>query len=254
MSTVAKNTAVSDRPGVTASEESRRRRQAAAIYSRLSQVIDPKPELLFGSVFELLIAVVLSAQATDRSVNAVTRRLFAQCRTPQDYLALGQERLEELTRTIGLYRAKSRSIIGLCRQLLERHHGQVPDRFADLVALPGVGVKTANVVLNVGFGQPVIAVDTHIFRVANRTGLACAKTPEAAGQLLMRRTPPQYLRDAHHYLLLHGRYTCTARNPKCGICPIAGYCRAHTVTGKDSTLCAGNGNGGGKLERNGNSR
>ncbi len=200
------------------------RLRIASIYRALAKVIDPKPELHFTNRFELLIAVVLSAQATDRSVNAVTAQLFAHCRTPQDYLHLGLDALEDYTRSIGLYHAKSRAIMGLCQALIERHNGEVPGSFEELTALPGVGTKTANVVLNIGFGKPVIAVDTHIFRVANRTGIAVAKTPEAVGALLMQRTPKKYLRDAHHYLLLHGRYTCTAKNPKCTLCPIRRYC------------------------------
>lgn len=206
------------------------RLRVAAIYRALSREIEPKPELHFTNRLELLIAVVLSAQATDRSVNIVTEKLFARCRTPQDYLALGLTALEEYTHSIGLYHAKSRAILGLCQALIERHNGEVPGTFAELTALPGVGTKTANVVLNIGFGQPVIAVDTHIFRVANRTGIAVAKTPEAVGELLMQRTPKKYLRDAHHYLLLHGRYTCTAKNPHCNHCPIRRYCNGNGGT------------------------
>lgn len=195
---------------------------AKELYRRLAQVIDPKPELEFSNLFQLLVAVVLSAQATDKSVNLVTRRLFPACPTPQDYLDLGLAGLEEYTRSIGLYHNKSKAILGICQALLERHQGQVPSTREELLALPGVGIKTANVVLNVGFGVPVIAVDTHIFRVANRTRLAPAKTPEAVGELLLQRTPKEHLLNAHHYLLLHGRYTCTARSPKCQLCPLHG--------------------------------
>ncbi len=199
-------------------------RQIADLYRRLAAVIDPKPELRFSNNLELLVAVVLSAQTTDKAVNAVTPALFARCPTPQAYLDLGEEGIAAATRTIGLYRNKARSIVGLCRQLIERHGGQVPGDRESLLALPGVGVKTANVVLNQGFGQPVIAVDTHIFRVSGRTGLAVEATPEATGETLMAITPKRYLLDAHHYLLLHGRYTCTARKPNCAACPIASIC------------------------------
>ena len=224
MSTAGKNTAPS---------KGRRRASllsAAAVgelYGALAERIDPKPELNFTNRFELLIAVVLSAQATDRSVNAVTAELFRRCTTPGDYLELGLEALEEATRPIGLYRNKSRSIIGLCQALIQRHNGEVPGTEEELTALPGVGIKTANVVLNLGFGKPVIAVDTHIFRVANRTGLVSEKTPEATGKALTAITPAEYLLNAHHYLLLHGRYTCTARNPKCGECPLAEHLCMH---------------------------
>jgi len=204
-------------------------RKIAALYQALAAVIDPKPELHFTNNLELLVAVVLSAQTTDKAVNAVTAGLFQRCRTPQDYLELGEDGLAEATRSIGLYRNKSRAIVGLCRRLLERHGGQVPGERESLLALPGVGVKTANVVLNQGFGVPVIAVDTHIFRVSKRTGLAVEATPEATGEVLMALTPKQYLLDAHHYLLLHGRYTCTARNPKCDGCPIASICMKRGV-------------------------
>lgn len=196
------------------------------LYRRLAETIVPKPELNFRNRLELIVAVVLSAQATDKSVNAVTQTLFEQCKTPQDYLELGQSGLEEATRTIGLYRNKAKSILGLCRKLMDDFGGEVPGTLEELLSLPGVGLKTAYVVLNLGFGQPVIAVDTHIFRVANRTTLAVAKTPEEVSALLMRRTPKKYLVNAHHYLLLHGRYTCTARNPHCKSCVLASLCPA----------------------------
>ena len=194
------------------------------LYRRLAEVIAPKPELRFRNRLELIVAVVLSAQATDKSVNAATESLFKRCKTPQDYLALGQAGLEEATRTIGLYRNKAKSILGLCQKLIDDFGGEVPGTLEELLSLPGVGLKTAYVVLNLGFGQPVIAVDTHIFRVANRTALALAKTPEEVSALLMKRTPKEFLLNAHHYLLLHGRYTCTARNPHCATCVLADLC------------------------------
>lgn len=194
------------------------------LFRRLAAAIDPRPELEFGNVFQLLVAVVLSAQATDRSVNLATRNFFPLRRTPQEFLEWGEEALQEATRTIGLYRNKSRSIMRLCRKLVEEFGGEVPRDMKSLMSLPGVGMKTAKVVLNVGFGIPVIAVDTHIFRVANRTGLAPAPTPEEVSALLEKRTPGEYLPQAHHYLLLHGRYVCTARNPHCDACPLADLC------------------------------
>ena len=201
-------------------------KQIGELYRRLAAAIDPKPELVFHNRLELIVAVVLSAQATDKSVNAATASLFKRCKTPQDYLALGQAGLEDATRTIGLYRNKAKAILGLCRKLLDDFGGEVPGTLEELLSLPGVGLKTAYVVLNLGFGKPVVAVDTHIFRVANRTTLAVAKTPEEVSALLMKRTPKKYLLDAHHYLLLHGRYTCTARNPHCNSCVIADLCPA----------------------------
>ncbi|MBO4618569.1 MAG: endonuclease III [Victivallales bacterium] len=200
--------------------------QTKELYRRLAEVIDPKPELHFRNRLELIVAVVLSAQATDKSVNAATESLFERCKTPQDYLALGQAGLEKATRTIGLYRNKAKSILGLCQKLIDDFGGEVPGTLEELLSLPGVGLKTAYVVLNLGFGQPVIAVDTHIFRVANRTAIAPAKTPEEVSALLMKRTPKEYLLNAHHYLLLHGRYTCTARNPHCDSCVLADLCPA----------------------------
>ena len=200
--------------------------QTKELYRRLAEVIDPKPELHFRNRLELIVAVVLSAQATDKSVNAATESLFERCKIPQDYLALGQAGLEEATRTIGLYRNKAKSILGLCQKLIDDFGGEVPGTLKELLSLPGVGLKTAYVVLNLGFGQPVIAVDTHIFRVANRTALAPAKTPEEVSALLMKRTPKEYLLNAHHYLLLHGRYTCTARNPHCDTCVLASLCHS----------------------------
>ena len=190
------------------------------------QAINPLPasELEYSSVFELLTAVLLSAQATDVGVNKATRRLFAVANTPQRILALGLERLEEHIRTIGLFRSKARHLMQTCRILVERHGGQVPRTRAELEALPGVGRKTANVVLNVAYGEPTMAVDTHIFRVANRTGLAPGKTPLAVEQGLLQRVPPRYLTHAHHWLILHGRYVCVARTPRCWECAVADDC------------------------------
>ena len=199
------------------------------LYRRLAEVIDPKPELNFRNHLELIVAVVLSAQATDKSVNAATQSLFERCKTPQDYLELGQAGLEQATRTIGLYRNKAKAILGLCRKLIDDFGGEVPGTLQELLSLPGVGLKTAYVVLNLGFGQPVIAVDTHIFRVANRTTVAPAKTPEEVSALLMKRTPKEYLLNAHHYLLLHGRYTCTARAPHCATCVLAELCPSRQI-------------------------
>lgn len=184
----------------------------------------PQTELEYTSVFELLVAVLLSAQATDVGVNKATRRLFPVANTPRAILALGLEGLESYIRTIGLYRSKARHLMETCRLLLERHGGEVPRDRAALEALPGVGRKTANVVLNVAFGEPTMAVDTHIFRVANRTGLAPGKTPLQVEQGLLRRVPRRYLEDAHHWLILHGRYVCQARAPKCQVCRVAAWC------------------------------
>lgn len=188
------------------------------LFARLAARIDPKPELHFETPLDLLVAVVLSAQTTDKAVNAVTAQLWQRCRTPQDYIDLGPERLQELCRSIGLFRNKTRAILGLCNMLLHDFKEQVPQDAENLMRLPGVGRKTANVVLNVAFGHPVIAVDTHVFRVANRTGLATATTPDRVASLLQQRTPPAYLPIAHHLLLLHGRYCCTARQPHCTEC------------------------------------
>ncbi len=184
----------------------------------------PQTELEYASVFELLAAVLLSAQATDVSVNKATRRLFPVANTPRKILALGEEGLCEYIRTIGLYRSKARHLLATCRILIEEHAGKVPGSREALERLPGVGRKTANVVLNVAFGQPTMAVDTHIFRLGNRTGLAPGKTPLAVEQGLLERIPPEYLVDAHHWLILHGRYVCQARKPQCGQCSVRAYC------------------------------
>ncbi|MDR0274285.1 MAG: endonuclease III [Burkholderiaceae bacterium] len=190
------------------------------------QAANPQPasELQYASVFELLVAVLLSAQATDVSVNKATPGLFAVANTPQKILDLGAQGLEEHIRTIGLYRAKARHLMQTCRILLERHGGQVPRTREELQALPGVGRKTANVILNVAFGEPALAVDTHVLRVANRTGLAPGKTPLEVEERLLQRVPARYLPHAHHWLILHGRYICVARNPRCGQCPVAADC------------------------------
>jgi endonuclease-3 len=184
----------------------------------------PTTELEYATPYQLLVAVVLSAQATDKSVNLATRELFAAAPTPEAMVGLGEQGVAEYIKTIGLYRNKARNTVALSRQLLERHGGQVPHDRAALEALPGVGRKTANVVLNTVFGDPVIAVDTHIFRLANRTGLAPGKNVVAVEQALMRRIPKEYRKDAHHWLILHGRYVCTARKPACGSCVVRDLC------------------------------
>ncbi|MCM8612602.1 endonuclease III [Accumulibacter sp.] len=199
--------------------------RAAAIFSRL-RAGNPQPttELEYATPFQLLIAVILSAQATDRSVNLATRRLFVDAPTPQEMLALGESGLTPYINRIGLWQGKARNVIATCRQLLARHAGELPRQRAELEALPGVGRKTANVVLNTAFGEPTIAVDTHIFRLANRTGLAPGKTPLAVEHELLRVVPPEFRRSAHHWLLLHGRYVCKARQPECWRCGIADLC------------------------------
>jgi endonuclease III len=184
----------------------------------------PETELRYTSVFELLAAVLLSAQATDVSVNKATRQLFALAPTPARMLALGVDGVAAHIRTIGLYQTKARHLVETCRLLIERHGGQVPNSREALEALPGVGRKTANVVLNVAFGEPTMAVDTHIFRVANRTGLAPGKDPRAVEEGLLQRVPEAYRVEAHHWLILHGRYVCQARQPRCGACAVAACC------------------------------
>jgi endonuclease-3 len=184
----------------------------------------PVTELEYTSVFELLTAVLLSAQATDVGVNKATRRLFPVANTPQKILDLGLAGLEDYIKTIGLYRSKARHLMETCRILVQRHGGQVPRNREALEALPGVGRKTANVVLNSAFGEATMAVDTHIFRLGNRTGLAPGKTPYEVEMKLLRRVPREYLVDAHHWLILHGRYVCQARKPLCGQCSVAKYC------------------------------
>jgi endonuclease-3 len=190
----------------------------------------PTTELEYRTPYQLLVAVVLSAQATDKSVNLATRKLFAAAPTPEAMTALGEEGVAEYIKTIGLFRTKAKNTVALSRQLLERHGGAVPHDRAALEALPGVGRKTANVVLNTVFGDPVIAVDTHIFRLANRTGLAPGKDVLAVEQALMRRIPKNYLKDAHHWLILHGRYVCTARKPDCAACIVRDLCQYRDKT------------------------
>mgnify|MGYP002652715764 FL=1 len=194
----------------------------AELYRRL-RAANPSPttELRFSSPFELLVAVVLSAQATDVGVNKAMARLFPVANTPQAILALGEAGLRDFIKTLGLYQTKAKNVIGLCQRLIDLHDGQVPHDREALEVLPGVGRKTANVVLNTAFGEPTIAVDTHIFRVANRTGLARGKTVRAVEDRLVRVTPAEYARDAHHWLILHGRYCCIARKPKCHECVVA---------------------------------
>ncbi|WP_314777576.1 endonuclease III [Cardiobacterium hominis] len=184
----------------------------------------PTTELEYASTFELLVAVILSAQATDKGVNKATRRLFPVANTPAAILALGEDGLKDYIKTIGLYNTKAVNILKTCQILLDEHGGAVPADRAALERLPGVGRKTANVILNTAFHQPVMAVDTHIFRVANRTGIAPGKTVLAVEKSLMARVPPEYLLDAHHWLILHGRYICIARKPRCGACLISDLC------------------------------
>ena len=184
----------------------------------------PRSELRYRGSFQLLVAVILSAQATDKSVNQATERLFADAGTPETMLALGVDGLSRYIRSIGLYRSKARHVIDTCRLLIGQHGGRVPRDRAALERLPGVGRKTANVVLNVAFGEPTIAVDTHIFRVANRTGIAPGKTPRAVEDRLMNVVPEEYRHDAHHWLILHGRYVCKARRPDCPGCTIQDLC------------------------------
>lgn len=199
--------------------------QRAEIFARLRAANPaPRTELEYASTFQLLIAVLLSAQATDKSVNLATRKLFADAATPQAMLALGEEKLAEYINRIGLYRTKAKNSIATCRLLIERHGGAVPHSREALEALPGVGRKTANVVLNTAFGEPTIAVDTHIFRVANRSRLAPGKTPLAVELKLLKVVPAAFRHDAHHWLILHGRYVCKARKPECWRCTIADLC------------------------------
>ena len=184
----------------------------------------PQSELNYSSVFELLAAVLLSAQATDVSVNKATRRLFALAPTPQKMLALGEARVSEEIRTIGLFRTKAKNLVATCRILIDQHGGQVPRSRDALQALPGVGRKTANVVINVAFGEPTMAVDTHVFRISNRTGLAPGRNPLQVEERLLQRVPAAYAVDAHHWLILHGRYVCLARSPRCQACAVRTWC------------------------------
>ena len=195
------------------------------IFERL-RAANPRPEteLVYGTPFELLVAVVLSAQATDKSVNLATAKLFSVANTPGKIFEIGEEKLAGYIKTIGLFRTKAKNVIGLSRIILEECDGEVPRTREQLERLPGVGRKTANVVLNTAFGQPTVAVDTHIFRVANRTGLGPGKDPLEVEQKLLKFTPPEFLMNAHHWLILHGRYTCVARSPRCPACSIRDLC------------------------------
>ena len=196
-----------------------------AFFAALAQAIpSPRSELDHSSPYELLVAVILSAQATDKSVNVATRKLFPVANTPKKMAALGEEKLSDHIKTIGLYRGKARNVIATSRMLVEEHGGEVPRTREALEKLPGVGRKTANVVLNVAFGEPTIAVDTHVFRVSNRTGLAPGKDPLEVELKLLKVVPRKYLQNAHHYLILHGRYTCVAKKPLCGRCPVYAQC------------------------------
>jgi endonuclease-3 len=190
----------------------------------------PKTELVYRSPFELLVAVSLSAQSTDVGVNKVTRKLFAVANTPAEILALGEARLKTYLQSLGLFNNKTKNLLACCQQLLDKHGGEVPQTRAELEQLPGVGRKTANVILNCAFDQPTMAVDTHIFRVANRIGLARGKTPLAVEKLLLKRIAPRYLQHAHHWLILHGRYTCKARTPNCAECIISDLCEYRDKT------------------------
>ncbi len=205
--------------------------EVQAFFERLREV-DPNPttELHYDSPFELLIAVILSAQATDMGVNRATARLFRKANTPEAMLALGEDGLKDYIRTIGLFNNKAANIIKTCRILVDEHGGAVPRERAALEALPGVGRKTANVILNTAFGEPTIAVDTHIFRVSNRTGLAPGKTPLAVEKALLEVVPDAFLQHAHHWLILHGRYTCLARKPKCYECIVRDLCAYESKT------------------------
>jgi endonuclease-3 len=215
------------------------KREVREFYRRLAESRPiPQTELEFINPFTLLVAVVLSAQATDVGVNRATPAVFALADTPEKMLALGEERLTELIRTLGLYRTKAKNLMALSRILVERHGGEVPHDRAALEALPGVGRKTANVVLNVAFGEPTIAVDTHIFRVANRTGLAPGKNPLEVEKALETATPARYKRYAHHWLILHGRYVCKARKPECPDCVVADLCRYPAKTGPAELIAA----------------
>ena len=212
-----------------------------AIFKRLAAAFpNPTTELAHGSIFELLIAVILSAQATDKGVNIATRKLFKAANTPEAIFNLGIEGLEFYIKTIGLYHAKAKNVIACCKQLIDLHNSIVPNTRAALEALPGVGRKTANVILNTAFGQPTIAVDTHLFRLGNRTKLATGKNVLQVEQKYIKTIPKEYLQDAHHLLILHGRYTCTARSPKCGECCIVDLCEYKDKILPKIHLMAGN--------------
>ena len=201
-------------------------REINSLFKNLSKVItNPKSDLRYKNKLTLLVSVVLSAQCTDVNVNNITKNLYPKYNKPEHFVKLGRKKIEKLIKSIGLFRNKAKSIYLLSKQLIKKHKGKVPKNFEDLHALPGVGRKTANVVLNEGFGLPTIAVDTHIFRVSNRTGLATGKNPDQVEQALYKVVPKKYLKDSHHLLLLHGRYTCKARSPSCKTCVIIKYCK-----------------------------
>lgn len=215
------------------------RADAAALYARLAEARpDPRTELDYVNPFTLVVAVALSAQATDKGVNRATGPLFQIADTPQKMISLGEAGLADHIKTIGLWRNKAKNVIALSQQLVDLHGGEVPHDRAALEALPGVGRKTANVVLAEAFGEATIAVDTHVFRVANRTGLASGKTPDAVEAQLMKITPPDYLHGAHHWLILHGRYVCVARTPKCLVCPVREICTFPQKTGAQPRAAA----------------
>ena len=218
---ISKKPAIKNKTADTPPSRRLPNRNVYPFFQKLAETIDePVTELEYASTFELLIAVMLSAQATDVSVNIATKKLFPVANTPEAILELGEDGLKDYIKTIGLYNSKAKNVIKTCRDLIDKHNGQVPDNRKDLEDLAGVGRKTANVVLNTAFGQPTMAVDTHIFRVSNRTGLATGKTVLAVERKLLERIPDEFIVDAHHYLILHGRYTCQARTPKCDACPV----------------------------------
>ena len=201
-------------------------REINSLFKNLSKMItNPKSDLRYKNKLTLLVSVVLSAQCTDVNVNNVTKNIYPKYNKPEHFVKLGRKKIEKLIKSIGLFRNKAKNIYLLSKQLIEKHKGKVPKNFENLLALPGVGRKTANVVLNEGFGLPTIAVDTHIFRVSNRTGLAAGKNPDQVEQALYKVVPKKYLKDSHHLLLLHGRYTCKARSPSCKTCVIIKYCK-----------------------------
>jgi endonuclease-3 len=231
----SQNVAIGRKPPKGAPRRTRKSRYSTAevheIFRRFAvQRPEPKGELEHVNAFTLLVAVVLSAQATDAGVNKATRPLFRIADTPQKMLALGEAKLGDYIRTIGLWRNKAKNVIALCETLIRDHGGEVPASREELTKLPGVGRKTANVVLNMAFGQPTMAVDTHIFRIGNRIGLAPGKTPEEVEEGLVRIIPDEYMRHAHHWLILHGRYVCKARKPDCPLCVIADLCKAEEKT------------------------
>jgi len=201
-------------------------------YRFAKQMPEPVTELIYNSPFELLIAVILSANATDKSVNKATKELYQVANTPEAMVAIGEETLRNYIKSVNLYNTKAKNIIKTCQMLIEQHQGQIPDTREALEALAGVGRKTANVVLNVVFRQPTMAVDTHIFRVSNRTGIAPGKTPLAVEKVLVKVIPPEFMLHAHHWLILHGRYTCIARKPKCPTCIIKDLCQYPDKTGE----------------------